>query len=84
MTFDELRDDHRMIGYDLTESFWTKLADALEHGFKEVMIEKDPKKRQKLCSYYTRLNGILQKKRVDLRLDCMKQTQTQYKVEFQA
>lgn len=83
MNFDDLSDDHRLIAYDLSDAFWQKLSGAMEYGFKEVMIEKDPKKRQALCSYYLKLSGVLQLKRMNLKLDCMKQTQTEYKVEFQ-
>lgn len=82
MTFEDIKEKHRLIAYDLDDTFWVKLTEALSEGYKELMLCKDPREKQELNEYYRSLSGVLQLKRVQLQLDCMKQGQTEYEVGY--
>lgn len=82
MEFDDVKEKHRLIAYDLSEAFWTKLAQALTDGYAELLTCKDARERQELNEYYRTLSGVLQFKRVRLQLDTLKQGQTEYEVGY--
>lgn len=76
MTFDSLEYTHQRIAYDLEYTYFVRLATVLEHGYTLIRITSDLKEAKKLANYYTKLPAVLNTKRMQLKLDCMKQ-QTQ-------
>lgn len=76
MTFDSLEYSHQRIAYDLEYTYFVRLATVLEHGYTLIRIASDLKEAKKLANYYTKLPAVLNTKRMQLKLDCMKQ-QTQ-------
>lgn len=83
MTFDSLEDTHQRIAYDLEFTYFIRLTAVLEHGYTLIRIAKDIKEAKKLANYYTKLPAVLNTKRMQLKLDCMKQQAKQTEVQTQ-
>lgn len=84
MQFSELRDEHQRLAYDLSEHYWGKLLTVLERGFDEVSVCTNKRDQQSLCEYYKMLPSVLSFKRMNLKLDCMKQDERKnYKIELE-